>query len=102
MSIRGTRRRQSVDRGFVVSDHVDWPSLIQTIEETNAERIWVTHGYSAVVARYLSERGKDGRVLSTEWAGESDSEITETQLKQEFEPDSDQLSLDLLDQEESQ
>jgi putative mRNA 3-end processing factor len=27
MRIRGTRRRRSLDRGFVLSDHVDWPSL---------------------------------------------------------------------------
>lgn len=99
MAIRGTRRRQSVDRGFVLSDHVDWPSLIQTIDATGADRIWVTHGYSAVVARYLTERGKDGRVLSTEWAGETDSEPPETQSKQEIEPEASQLSLEILDEE---
>ena len=34
-----------VDRGFVLSDHVDWPSLLGAIEATGAGRVWVTHGY---------------------------------------------------------
>ena len=28
MRIRGTRRRRTVDRGFVLSDHADWPGLL--------------------------------------------------------------------------
>ncbi len=28
MRIRGTRRRQSIDRGFVLSDHADWSGLL--------------------------------------------------------------------------
>lgn len=73
MAIRGARRRRSVDRGFVLSDHVDWPSLLSAISETGAERVWVTHGYSATVVRYLQERGVDARVLPTQWEGEQDA-----------------------------
>lgn len=72
MSIRGARRRRAVDRGFVLSDHVDWPSLLGAIEATQAEQIWVTHGYSATVVRYLEEQGKQARVLETEFEGEQD------------------------------
>jgi putative mRNA 3-end processing factor len=32
MQVRGFRRRRSADRGFIVSDHVDWPALMQTID----------------------------------------------------------------------
>lgn len=71
MAIRGARRRRAVDRGFVMSDHVDWPSLMSAIGETGAERVWVTHGYSAVVSRYLQEQGLDAQVLATQWEGES-------------------------------
>lgn len=70
MAIRGTRRRRSVDRGFVLSDHVDWPSLLSAIEATGAENVWVTHGYTAAVARYLTETGRQARVLATGWEGE--------------------------------
>jgi putative mRNA 3-end processing factor len=72
MAIRGARRRRAVDRGFVLSDHVDWPALLGAIEASEAERVWVTHGYSAAVVRYLQELGKDARVLPTRWEGEQD------------------------------
>jgi putative mRNA 3-end processing factor len=72
MRIRGTRRRRSVDRGFVLSDHVDWPSLLETIDETRAETIYLTHGYSAPVARWLQEMGKDAHVVMTRYSGEQD------------------------------
>ena len=57
MTIRGLRRRRSVDRGFVLSDHVDWDGLMNTIVGTCAEEIWVTHGYASAVVRTLSEKG---------------------------------------------
>jgi putative mRNA 3-end processing factor len=72
MQVRGARRRRAVDRGFVLSDHVDWPSLLVAIEATGAEKVWVTHGYSSVVVRYLNERGYDARVLATLFEGEQD------------------------------
>jgi putative mRNA 3-end processing factor len=58
MRIRGTRRRRSLDRGFVLSDHADWPALLRAIDETRAETVWVTHGYRAPLARWLEERGR--------------------------------------------
>ena len=70
MQIRGTRRRRSMDAGFILSDHVDWPDLMQTIHETEAENIWVTHGYSDVVVRYLREQGFNAKVVETEFTGE--------------------------------
>jgi putative mRNA 3-end processing factor len=83
MSVRGAKRRRSIDRGFVVSDHVDWPSLLESVQESGAERVWLTHGYSSVVARYLKEtRGLDARVLSTEWEGESLQETGESELSE--------------------
>jgi putative mRNA 3-end processing factor len=72
MRIRGTRRRRAIDRGFVLSDHVDWPSLFAAIDATGAERIWVTHGYTAVVARRLQEQGKDAAIVQTRFEGEGD------------------------------
>ena len=77
MQIRGTRRRRAVDRGFVLSDHADWPSLTSAIRDTGAERIWVTHGYSAVVARWLREQGIDAGVVQTRFEGERDDATEE-------------------------
>jgi putative mRNA 3-end processing factor len=70
MAVRGARRRYAVDRGFAVSDHVDWPSLLEAIDATGAERIWATHGYTGVLVRWLRERGMDARALETRYEGE--------------------------------
>ncbi len=70
MQIRGTRRRRAMDRGFILSDHVDWHELMQTIRETEAENVWVTHGYSDVVVRHLQEQGLNAKTVETEFEGE--------------------------------
>lgn len=65
MAIRGGRRRQALDRGFVLSDHVDWQGIISTIGVTGASRIGVTHGYAAPLVRWLKEQqGLDAYELS--------------------------------------
>ncbi len=71
MRLRGVRRRRAVDRGFVMSDHADWPGLIDAITATGAENIYVTHGYTDIFARYLNERGWNAQVVPTEFTGES-------------------------------
>jgi putative mRNA 3-end processing factor len=70
MRIRGDRRRRGYDRGFVVSDHADWPSLLRTIRETGATRILLTHGYTDAMCRYLREQGVDAAAVRTEYGGE--------------------------------
>ena len=55
MAVRGARRRRGYERGFVLSDHADWPGLIRTIRESGASKVYVTHGQSDVLARYLRE-----------------------------------------------
>ncbi len=73
MQIRGNRRRQSVDRGFVLSDHVDWPSLQSTITATGAQHIIATHGYTGPLVRYLREKGKSAHAFSTRFEGEEET-----------------------------
>ena len=65
MQLRGARRRRSVDRGFVMSDHADWPGLLRAIEASGATRVYATHGYAASLSRYLSDRGLDARTFET-------------------------------------
>lgn len=74
MQVRGARRRRALDRGFVLSDHVDWPALMATIEATNAEHVWVTHGYRDQVVRFLLEKGIDSRAIASQWEGEHDGD----------------------------
>jgi len=73
MAVRGARRRRGYERGFVLSDHADWPGLIQTVRESGARKVYVTHGQSDVLARYLREmEGIDAEPLDTLFEGESD------------------------------
>jgi putative mRNA 3-end processing factor len=74
MRIRGARRRRALDRGFVLSDHVDWPSLLAAVEGTGAERVWVTHGTREPLVRWLSEKGIDARAVASQWKGEEDTD----------------------------
>jgi putative mRNA 3-end processing factor len=70
MLLRGTRRRQGVDRGFPLSDHADWPALLQAIGDSGAARVIVTHGYEAAMVRWLQERGWEAGALRTEYGDE--------------------------------
>lgn len=74
MMIRGARRRRAVDRGFVLSDHADWDGLIKAIKETGAENVWVTHGYTNIFSRFLTEQGYNAKPLQTQYEGELESE----------------------------
>lgn len=72
MQLRGYRRRQSVDRGFVLSDHADWDALNEAVLATGAENVYVTHGYKAVFARWLREQhGLKATEVETLFEGES-------------------------------
>ena len=71
MQIRGNRRRRGYDRGFIISDHADWPALIKTIEQTGAQRVLATHGQSDVLVRYLNERGIEAAALATYYGDEA-------------------------------
>ncbi|HAS58769.1 MAG TPA: DNA ligase-associated DEXH box helicase [Algoriphagus sp.] len=75
MAIRGTRRRRAADRGFVLSDHADWEGLIQAITATEAEKVYLTHGSTAVFGKYLQEeKGIDAVELKTLFGEEEDTQ----------------------------
>jgi len=68
MRVRGDRRRRGYDRGFVLSDHVDWPDLLRTLDDTGCSRVLATHGRTRVLVGYLREvRGLDAAPLETLW-----------------------------------
>jgi putative mRNA 3-end processing factor len=75
MRIRGNRRRRSVARGFVLSDHADWDGLLAAIHATGAESVGVTHGYAAELVRWLQETGRHAEAIPTLYGGEGETEI---------------------------
>jgi putative mRNA 3-end processing factor len=73
MQLRGARRRRAVDRGFVLSDHADWPGLQRAIAATGARRVIVTHGYESVMVRWLAEQGLEAGAFSTEYGDDQEA-----------------------------
>ena len=74
MALRGARRRRGVDRGFVLSDHADWPGLQQAIAASGAQRVVVTHGQVPVMVRWLQSQGLQAESFQTEFGGEEGAE----------------------------
>ena len=67
MAIRGIKRRRAADKGFVISDHADWNGLNLAIKETQAEKIFVTHGYTDSFSKWLQFKGLNASVVKTEF-----------------------------------
>lgn len=76
MQVRGARRWRNADQGFAISDHADWQGLLTVIKNTGAQKVYVTHGQTAVMARYLNELGIEAAALQTEF-GNEEEETTE-------------------------
>ena len=89
MRIRGARRRRNVDRGFILSDHADWDGLNSSVRATGAEQVWVTHGFTNPLARYLQDQGLQARPLETRFssAGEETDESNSSADPQAAIPD---------------
>jgi putative mRNA 3-end processing factor len=75
MQLRGTRRRKAVDRGFALSDHADWDGLNATIAASGAEEVWLTHGSTGPMHRWLRERAMNVRQIATRFEGELEEEV---------------------------
>ena len=72
MRIRGARRRRSLDRGFVLSDHADWGGLLSAIRSSGAGRVWVTHGYRAPMVEWLKQQGYEAQAIEARFEAEQD------------------------------
>ena len=79
MQIRGNRRRRSLDRGFILSDHSDWDGLNRVITATGAETIGVTHGYAAEMVRWLVENGREAKLVSAAFSENVDTGSEDSQ-----------------------
>ena len=64
MRVRGRARQHGVELPLIVSDHADWPDLIATISQTNAEDVWVTHGRDDALVHHLATLGRKARALA--------------------------------------
>lgn len=74
MIVRGARRRKAVDRGFVLSDHADWGELQTAIRASEAETVFVTHGFIEELVRWLNENNINAKPLKTQYVGDAETE----------------------------
>ena len=70
MALRGARRRRNADKGFVLSDHADWEGLNEAISLTGAENVFVTHGYTDILSKWLVDKGLNAHPLETNFEGD--------------------------------
>jgi len=64
MRVRARARQQGVEVPLVISDHADWRELTDTIAETGAEEVWVTHGREDALLHHIKTAGRKGRALA--------------------------------------
>lgn len=57
MSVKQRARQSGVELPLVISDHADWNELRQTILETGAETVWVTHGREDALVYWSRQQG---------------------------------------------
>ena len=64
MRVRARARQHRVELPLVVSDHADWRELTETISETGAAEVWVTHGREEALLHHIGMTGRKGRALA--------------------------------------
>jgi putative mRNA 3-end processing factor len=73
MRVRQRARQKGVELAMVISDHADWDELTDTIAETGAGTVWITHGAEEALVRWAQLTGRDARPLSLMGRGEEDA-----------------------------
>jgi putative mRNA 3-end processing factor len=63
MRIRQRAKQRGVELPLIVSDHCDWDELTDTIQETGASEVWVTHGREEALVRWCEINGIAARPL---------------------------------------
>ncbi len=82
MQVRGNRRRNNVDKGFVLSDHADWSSLLKAVKLCGAEKVYSTHGFTESFSRYLREEaGIWSTAVKTQFGLEDDDLSSEEKVE---------------------
>jgi putative mRNA 3-end processing factor len=63
MRIRQRAKQRGVELPLIISDHSDWDELTQTIVDTGASEVWVTHGREEALVRWCEINGILARPL---------------------------------------
>ena len=63
MRVRQRAKAKGIELPLVISDHADWPELLQTLDDVAAPEIWVTHGAEEALIHAATARGFRARAL---------------------------------------
>jgi putative mRNA 3-end processing factor len=63
MMVRQRAKQRGVELPLVISDHCDWPELLDTIREVKPQEVWVTHGREEALVRWCELSGIAARPL---------------------------------------
>lgn len=64
MNIRARAKQKLVELPLIISDHCDWPELLQTAQDVGAPEIWVTHGREEALVYQLRQMGFQAQALA--------------------------------------
>lgn len=64
MRIRARARQRGVELPLIISDHADWPELVQTLSDVKAPEIWITHGREDALSLQAQSMGLKARALA--------------------------------------
>jgi putative mRNA 3-end processing factor len=64
MRVKQRAKARGIELPLVISDHADWDELTQTLVDTGAPEIWVTHGNEEALVHYATGIGLKARALA--------------------------------------
>ena len=74
MSVKQRARQSGVELPLVISDHADWNELRQTIADTGAQKVWVTHGREDALVYHCRQQGLEAEPLNIQAYEEGEEE----------------------------
>jgi len=74
MRVKQRAKARNIELPLVISDHADWEELTTTLQETEANEVWVTHGREEALVHYAITRGLAARALALTGFGEEEGE----------------------------
>jgi putative mRNA 3-end processing factor len=85
MTVRQRARQKNVELPLIISDHADWPALIQTLNELEPDQVWVTHGREDALVHWANQRGFKASALRLVGYGEEGEDINDVPPGEESE-----------------
>lgn len=74
MTVKQRIKQRGIELPLVISDHADWNELTQTIDDTKAGEIWVTHGREDALVHWCRTQGLKAAPLHLQGREEEDAE----------------------------